>query len=315
MDQLLIEALLERAKGSLLDITANYFMSPIRDVALLSPFAQQIRSLCLEYISSDQVQELSEAISGPLPLLHTLEIDARVYWGGPDPLVAPTLTLFKNAVNLRRFVLHMDEFPSLQHFTFSHPTNFDFSTCVNTFPVSRLLNFLKASPALQRTSMTIEADLFHEDIPPERVVVLPHDETFILRIVNNGPGCEVATHISCPSAKSATFEHWMECAGFQIPRDIYSPPAPWETIVRQFTNDTVERVVLETTIDEELHIKCSIIFKSSDGTTLNLCYTHHSTEEDGEMERNLNERLPEFSLRLLGQSKITRCYYLLSRSL
>ena len=292
-DQFLIKALLERAKGSLLDIIANYYKSPARDVTLLSPFAQQIRSLYLERISSDQVQEFSETISGPLPLLHALKIDAVKYWGGPNSLVAPTLPLFKNAVNLGRVVLCIDEFPSLQHFNFPHLTNFKLTTYVGTFPVSRLLNLLEASPVLRRIEIAINTRLLQEGVPPERAVVLPCVKTFCLWIVNDRPDCEVATHISCPSAKSATFEHWMECAGIQIPRDIYPPPAPWNTIVRQFTNDTVERVVLETTIDEELHIKCSIIFGSSDGTTLNLCYAHHGTEEDGEMERNLNERLPE----------------------
>jgi len=126
MDQLLVRTLLGRVKGSPLDITANYDKSPIHDVTLLSPFAQQIRSLELKQATSDEVQDLSVAISGPLPLLHTLEIDAKGYFNGPKSLVAPTLPLFKNATNLENFYLDINKFPSLPHFIFPNLTTLRF---------------------------------------------------------------------------------------------------------------------------------------------------------------------------------------------
>jgi hypothetical protein len=79
--------------------------APIHDVTLLSPFARQIRSLELEFVSSDEAQDSSVTISGPLPLFHTLELNAERCLGGPVSLVAPTLPLFKNVANLKNFVV------------------------------------------------------------------------------------------------------------------------------------------------------------------------------------------------------------------
>ena len=218
MDRLLVRTLLGRVKGSPLDITADYYGSPIHDVTLLSPFVQQIRNLELKSASSDEVQDLWVAICGPLPLLHTLEIDAKGYLDGPDSLVAPTLSLFRSAGNLENFVLDINEFPSLRHFTFPNLTTLCFLASVIEYPVSELLNFLEASPALQWISIRIEADRFYEDVPPGRVIVLPHVEIFSLDITSYGPGCEVATHILCPFTKSVKFIHRPEywCGRSQI---------------------------------------------------------------------------------------------------
>ena len=292
MDRLLVRTLLGRVKGSPLDIVADYNGSPIHDVTLLFPFAQQIRSLELKSATSDQVQDLSMAISGPLPLLHTLEIDAHGYFGGPKSLVAPTLPLFKNATNLENFVLHIDEFPSLRHFIFPNLTTLHFSTWITEYPVSELLDFLEASPALRWIWMLIEADQFCENVPLGRVIVLPHVKTFSLNIISYGPGCEIATHISCPFAKSVEFGHWLDCAGDWVPEAIYPLSKPWNTIVHQYTKGTVKRVVFEMRMDKEYHIDCSITFRSSDGAALKLCYTHHTGEVKYEMEAILEERIP-----------------------
>jgi len=293
MDCLLVGTLLRRVKGSPLDITANYNRSPIHYVTLLSPFAQQIRSLELKYATSDEVQDLSVAISGLLPFLHTLKIDAKGYFNGPKSLVAPTLPLFKNATNLENFVLDINEFPSLRHFTFPNLTTLHFSTWVDGYPVSELLDFLEASPALRWIWMLIEADEFYEDVPPGRVIVFPHVKTFFLNITSYGPGCEIATHISCPFARSVEFEHLLECAGDRVPKAIYPLSKPWNTIVHQYTKGTVERVVFEMTMDEDYHIDCSIAFRSSDGAVLKLCYTHHTAEVEYEMEAILEKRIPK----------------------
>jgi len=293
MDRLLVRTLLGRVKGSPLDITANYYKSPIHYGSILSPFAQQIRNLKLKSANSDEVQDLSVAISGPLPLLHTLEIDAKGYLNGPKSLVAPTLPLFKNATNLENFVLDINKFPSLRHFTFPNLTTLHFSTWITEYPVSELLDFLEASPALQWIWMLIEADQFCEDVPPGRVIVFPHVKTFFLNITSYGPGCEIATHISCPFAKSVGFQHLLECAGDRVPKAIYPPSKPWNTIVHQYTKGTVERVVFEMTMDEDYSIDCSITFGSSDGAVLKLCYIHHTGEVEYEMEEILEVRIPK----------------------
>jgi hypothetical protein len=295
MDRLLVKTLLGRVKGSPLDITADYNRSPIYDVTPLSPFTQQIRSLELKHATSDEVQDLSVAISGPLSLLHTLEIDAKGYTGGLYSLVAPTLPLFKNAANLKNFVLDINEFPSLRHFTFPNLTTLYFSTWVSAYPVSELLDFLEASPALRWIRMTINADQLHEDVPPGRVIVLPYVKTFFLSISSFGPGYEIATHISCPFAKYVEFERCLESAGDKVPKAIYPSSTSWNAIAHQYTKGTVERVMFEMTMDGDFSIDCSITFRSSDRTTLKLCYMHHTGEVEYEMEEILEERLPGIS--------------------
>jgi len=292
MDRLLVRTLLGRVKGSPLNITADYRGSPIYYTALLSPFTQQISNLKLKSAASDQVQDISVAISGPLPLLHTLGIDATGYFNGPRSLVAPTLPLFENAANLRKLVLRIDKFPSLRYFTFPNLTILDFSTWITAYPVSELLDFLEASPALQWIRMLFEAEKFLEDVPPGRIIVLPYVKSFFLNIVNYSPGCEIATHISCPFATRVEFEHWLGCAGDHVPEAIYPPPTSWDAIVHQYTKGTVERVVLGMTMDKDFNIDCSITFRSSDRATLKLCYAHHTAAEEEEMEEILEERLP-----------------------
>jgi len=139
--------------------------------------------------------------------------------------------------------------------------------------------------------MRFETDLLREDIPPGRVIVLPYVKTFHLDIISYDPGCEIATHISCPFAKHVEFAHVLGCPGDDIPEAIYPPSTPWNAIVCQYTKGTVERVELEMTVDEDFNIDCSITFSSSDRATLKLCYTHHHGEHEYDMEANLKERL------------------------
>ena len=160
------------------------------------------------------------------------------------------------------------------------------------FPVPQLLDFLEASPSLQWISLLIQVDLLLEDVPPERVIVLPHVETFYLEVANDSPGCEITTHISCPSAKCAQFFHALECAGYDIPEGIYPSSNSWNAITRQYTKGTVEQVALRTTMDKDLTIGCLTTFWSSDGASLELCYIHHSIENQDSMNTILNERLP-----------------------
>jgi len=292
MDRLLVKTLLGRVKGSALDITADYRGPPIYYMALLSPFTQQISNLKLKGATSDQVQDISVAISGPLPLLHTLEINARGYFGGPPSLVTPTLPLFEGATNLSKFVLEMDEFPSLRHFAFPNLTTLDFFAWITEYPVSGLLDFLEASPALRWISIRFEMAAFREDVPLGRVIVLPYVETFYLNIPSYGPSCEIETHISCPFAKHVEFAYRLECLGDNVSEDIYPPSTSLGAIIHQYTEGTVERVVLEVMRDGDFNIECSIAFRSSDGATLKLCYVHYTAEAGEEMEEILEERLP-----------------------
>ena len=279
--------LLQRARGTALDITIDHSAAPVRDVTILSSLTPQIRSLTIENAHLDKVQALSAAISGPLPLLHTLEIDAGGL--GDDP---PTLPLFANAVDLKNLTLTMGEIPCLPHFVFPNITTLDFSTAPVTFIVSQLLNFLESSPGLQCISLEIKTCQFDEDVPPERVIVLPNVKTFDLRIICDGAGWEISTHISCPSAERTKFYHSLPYPGYAVPENIYPPSHMFSTIVRQYTTSTVDQVVFELKVDEQnFIIDCWLTFTSSNGVSFELHYEHLS--DDPYIGIIIDERFPE----------------------
>ena len=104
----------------------------------------------MEGASWAQVRELLEAIPGPVSL-HTL----RIWDDGeydplplPDPLLSPLLS---GAVNVKKLDFFVSNPLTLSCFTFPNLTTFEFWTWVGCelFPISLLLNFLKASPSLQ----------------------------------------------------------------------------------------------------------------------------------------------------------------------
>ena len=291
-DRYLIITLLRRVRGTPLDITIDNSVSPVHDTTLLSSFNLQIRTLRFGGAFPHEVQEVSVAISDPLPLLHTLAIEAiHSPDRGTDSAPDATLPLFTNAVNLKYFSLTTDEFPSLYHFTFPNLTSFSLSTWPDTFAVSHLLDFLETSPALQHIYIMIEPiSNFDEDVSPERVVVLPHVKFIHLRIIQNDPDCKIATHISCPSAERTKFDYFMQSAGLLVPEDIYTISHPLDTIVHQYTNTTVERVVFELEMLGPSTLDCSLTFSSSNGTTLELSYVYFSPEDD--TAAVLDERLP-----------------------
>jgi hypothetical protein len=68
-----MKTLLERAKGSALDITID-LGTPPDTMILLSSKVQQIRHLTFPLNCWMDVLKFSEAISGPLPLLRTIKI-------------------------------------------------------------------------------------------------------------------------------------------------------------------------------------------------------------------------------------------------
>ena len=122
-----VKTLLERIKGSTLDIIVNGRV-PVGPIALLPPRAKQIGSLhfvCNNWV--DMIQRFSEVSSCPLPLLTTLRIATVDKFGteGPGGKIPPLLPLFSNAVNLKEFFLHSDGTLSLDHFRFPNLTTFE----------------------------------------------------------------------------------------------------------------------------------------------------------------------------------------------
>lgn len=288
-DRSLFTTLLQRVRGTPLDVTIDNSVSPVHDVAIFSPFAPQIRSLNVKGTLLG-VHQLSMAISVPLLLLQTLAIEVRGFMDFRET-PATIFPLFTNAVNVNKFSLFMNESPSLSKFTFPNLTTFNFSTSPKKFAVSQLLDFLEASPALRHVDITVTPSSFNEDVPPKRVVVLPHIESFLFCVTHRHPGCEISTHISCPSAKRTVFHHLPQFTSHGTPKNIYPPSLPLTTIVRQYTNRTIDQAILDLETPDG-HLSCSLTFRSSNGATLELRYTHHTAEDSGDMDRILSEILP-----------------------
>jgi hypothetical protein len=275
-----VKTLLERTKGSVLDVTVND-TNPVCVMALFPPYAKQIRSLdfvCNYWVNI--VQRFSEADSGPLPLLTTLRITAVDYDMIPR---SPPLSLFSHAVNLNEFFLHSDGSLSLRHFRFPNLTIFGLSAVSGEdFRVSRLLDFLEASPMLRTVDMKIVSNIVVlEDVPRERIVVLPNVETFRLVVDNGRRGYETAARISCPSARRASFmyETYTTYANGVMFQEIFPSSISWNAIVRQYAGSPVEGVTLEIRITSDPVITYSLAFQSSDATITRLDFKVAASDE------------------------------------
>ena len=278
------KTLLERAKGSALDITAKN-CSPSGAVTLLRPHNQQIKCLELDWVHWRVIQYFSEVNSGPLPLLRTLKISAvnEFNFDAESEMTPPSLPLFTSAVNLKEFVLHSERFSFLNHFVFPNLTTFELSVTPgwDRFRASELLDFLEASPALRTAQMKIIGDLVVQDVPQERVVVLPSVESFALMVDDGERGFIMATHISCPSTKGTSILH-EKVANDTIPTTIFPASIPWKTIVDQYTRSPVESVALKLERGHDPFFTGSVFFRSFDATDLQLSFGVSASDEDEE---------------------------------
>ena len=232
---------------------------------------------------------------------------------GPESLGTPTASLFTNVINLENFTLVItDPHPSIRHFKFSNLTTLNISAYPldDEFHVSQLLDFLEGSPAVQWVDMTFESYSFHEDVPAERVIVLPRVETFRLGITSYGTGQEIAAHISCPSARHVNFDRSLFEAGVPVPRNIYPSPDAWQAIVCQYTKARANQVILETTVNEHPELHCLLTFRSPNKSTLRLHYNQFAIENEDDLDWVLDTYLPHvFS----QASRVIRDYPFLSR--
>jgi hypothetical protein len=267
-----VTTLLERAKGSALEVITDYHV-PHSTATLLSPHAQQIRHLEFQFNCWTDVFTFSRVNSGPLPLLRTLRIRTNGgchQHGKFGESVVPPLPLLSGAVNLEEFFFNFDSdfdwAAPLGHFAFPKLTTLQLTaSSFGGFNTSDLFTFLKASPMLQTVKVEIDGIMEPEDIPRE-VVVLPNIETFSLLA-----GSDVyypAACISCPRAKHTTL---INVVFDDVTPEIFPTTVSWNAIVRQYTTSPVEEVTFEIT-DRQLRtvVTYSLTFQSSDATVLNL---------------------------------------------
>ena len=272
------KTLLRRVKGAALDITST-FEVPFSTMMLLSSHTEQIRYLSFVFSKWAEIEAFSELISRPLPLLHTLSINTNRERGLDrfDSALPPLL--FSTAINLK--ALHFHSILGLPlplgQFVFPNIVFFKFSASPpEGLRALQLLDFLEGSPMLRTVCMGIFSDISFEDVPQERVVLLPNVETFELT-VSSGPGYNIATCISCPSAKSTLIaQENHDCE--MIPEGAFPTLISWNTIVRQYMTSPAEEVTLE--IRATSTISCNLTFRSPDNTCTRLSFIAATDDED-----------------------------------
>lgn len=180
------------------------------------------------------IQRFSETLAGPLPLLHTITIDLHQDPGDPEAMISPSAHLFSGAVNLKEFLFRSKIPSSLNHFVFPNLTMFEFWAGNEGFYASQLLDFLDASPMLRTVTLVFADSILPENIPQERVVVLPNVEIIFMLVNEGGAGYRIAAHMSCPSTRLTSFLHW-RAFGDAPPEEIFPNPVPWDAIARQYS--------------------------------------------------------------------------------
>ena len=262
-----VKTLLERAKGSPLTVVASRKV-PVDAIPLLHPHIKRITNLELANSRWADIQRFSDIDPGPLPLLHTLVIDAVQEEVDHELITSPSHPLFSGAVDLKEFCLHSMSSPYLSHFVFPNLTSFEFSVTEFWWPWqfngSELLDFLEASPMLQVVDMTIAASL---SLPQERVVVLRNVESFCLVTRDGGPDHKFATYISCPSVKHASLANIRKKQrNYVILLEPFPDPDSCDRILHQYMRSPIEEVMVQIKTNSYETIACSLTFLSPDST-------------------------------------------------
>jgi len=303
-----VKTLLKRAKRSALDIITGSGRSA-SSVTLLPPHASQIKYIFFKYSHWKDIQIFSEANPGPLPLLHTLRINAvnEFNMDGPDTMTPPSLPLFRNAVNLKVLVLDSAGLPFLHHFVFPNLTELELSArsvgpaLPVRFRASQLLDFLEASPMLRTVYIKVIGDILFEGVPRENPVMLPNVEAFSLVVSDGGHGYGVMAHISCPSARHTSLVHERDARNATL-HEIFPTSIPWNAIVRQHTRSSVEEVTFEIKFARDPIIECSLTFRSVDEAVLTLDFQVAAGDDD---EDELQIPLGELQYEVFHQASRT----------
>ena len=109
-----------------------------------------------------------------------------------------------------------------------------------------------------------------DNIPEERVVMLPVVETFSLTVNDDDAlGYKLATHISCPSAKHTSLVHGRSNNN-DVPRLIFPSSHRLYAIIRQYPTGPIEEIALEMKFDEDPILSCSLTFRSAGANALGL---------------------------------------------
>jgi hypothetical protein len=300
-----VATLLERAKGSALDVVANHRAS-LATMTLLSPHAQRIRHLEFPSNRCADILTFSEFNSGPLPLLRTLTIRItawdRKQHGQPNALATPLLPILSGAANLEEFVfeaqLSSRWLIPLNRFVFPNLTTFRLTFTTPEFKASNFLGFLQSSPTLRTVEAKIDGRITREGVPRDMVVVLPNVETFSLQgQVYGWHIYHLAKHTSCPRAKYTSLVQEVSDIDMTFGREIFPDTALWETILRQYSTIPAEQVTLE--IHNHRFAAYSLTFQSPDATVIRLGFSLSGSDAE---EEDLDLTLVQIDLEVFSQA-------------
>ncbi|KAF9778073.1 hypothetical protein BJ322DRAFT_1025425 [Thelephora terrestris] len=261
-----VSTLLERAKGSMLDIVVHGD-APAGTIQMISPCAHQTRYL--EFIQTDwkDIRTFSEFNSGQLPLLRILKIFSPE---APNPCDQPNVATpssppnFRGSVNLEQFVITSAKLSSLSHFVFPNLTMFKLSSySTEQCSASLLLNFLNASPTLQTVEVRISHRIDLRDVPQEMVVVLPNVKNFSLHSDGDMENVyTIAALILCPRARYTSLPHGETETRMNAHLRIFPTPFPWNAIVQQYMASPIEAVTVKIEHPQDEDMRCFLMFQS-----------------------------------------------------
>lgn len=301
-----MSTLLERAKGSALDIIVHYDI-PDGTMPLVSPHAQRIRYLEFMYNSWQDIAAFSEFNSGQLPLLRTLKITTYDSGDRLSTMTSPSHLFFRGSVNLERFTFDAEKLQFLNLFTFPNLTTFNLSASPeeesSALPI---LNFLKAVPLLQTVDLFTNSRITSEGIPQEMVVTLSNVQTFSLHVWDGITThlFKIAAHISCPRARDIFLVHKTPDDDVTVDLEMFPSPALWDRIVHQCPTNLIEEVILEIkgNDDEREGVECCLTFRSPGAAAIRLGFEVDETGTGGD---RLQMSLKDMGWEALSQALLT----------
>ena len=130
--------------------------------------------------------------------------------------------------------------------------------------------------------MKIEGKVALESVRQEMVAILPNVETLSLSVGYESGAYEVAARMSCPRAKNTSLVYYTSDENYTPDLEIFPTLTSWSAISSQYARKPVEEITLE--IEPSRYggmIACSLISRSSDTTTVRLCFRIEESGEDG----------------------------------
>ena len=238
---------------------------------LLSSHTQRIKRLSFVNQGWAVIKRFAD-VSG-FPLLDSLTIDTL---GEDAPEELGSTRLFVTAVDLKQFRLYSMS-PPLDRFVFPNLVEFHLSVEPwEDLHALRLLDFLEASPMLQKVEMDIVTGISLEGVPQGRVIVLPNVEHFELSMVDGGPGYRLATHMSCPSARYVLFEHRGDTDEPMV--GLFPPPDLWNAIIHQYARSPAEEISIE--FRPHSTSTCTLILRSPNASVIELRFKFVDEDEE-----------------------------------